>query len=231
MALTIKEIDMSTTVVIGASSTVTFDGGDCIISASWASDPGRQDAFCLGSWATSDEHVIYKPQQTISLTLYAPGPTYDTTPSTDCSTRGALSASISAQTCDGKESIGAGGNWLVNSYSYSKASKDVPAQETWSLIRYIGASEILTGDATKRAVEPTFVLRGITQGQSTDEGVTGIDFSETFASSKAGNVSAGGTGTASTTTHGIVSSVGGGLNSVSVYGEGSASIPLTPMYI
>ena len=221
---------MSTTVVIGAGSTVSFMGNFCFISASWGADPGRQDAFCLGSWSPSEDHIVYKPQQTMSLTLYAPGPTYDTNPATSCTTEGAVSASISAATCEGSDDIG-GSNWQVNSYSYSKASKDVPAQETWSLIRYIGASEILTGTAASRAVEPTFVLRGITQGQSTDSAVTGITFSDTFASSKAGNVSAGGTGTASTTTHGIVSSVGGGLNSVSVYGEGSASIPLTPMYI
>jgi hypothetical protein len=221
---------MSTTVVIGASSTVQFMGSYCFISASWGADPGRQDAFCLGSWSPSEEHLVYKPQQTLSLTLYAPGPTYDTTPSEGCDTDGAVSASVDAQTCDGGDGV-SGDNWQVNSYSYSKSSKDQPAQESWSLIRYIGASEILTGAAASRAVEPSFVVRGITIGQSTDPANTGIAFSDTFASSKSGNVSAGATGTASTTTHGVVSSVGGGSSAVNVVGEGSASIPLTPMYI
>lgn len=221
---------MSTTVVIGASSTVSFGGNTCVISANWGADPGRQDAFCLGSWSPSDAHIIYKPQQTISLTLYAPGPTHTTTPTEDCNDAPTENVSISAATCNGSENIG-GTGWHVNSYSYSKASRDQPAQESWSFIRYKGASEILTGAATSRAVEPTFVSRGITQGQSTDPDVTGITFSDTFASSKAGSVSAGGTGTSSITEHGIVSSVGGGSSAVTDYGEGSASIPLTPMYI
>lgn len=221
---------MSTTVVIGNSTTVSFMGSYCFISASWNADPGRQDAFCLGSWSPSEDHLVYKPQQTINLTLYAPGPTYNTSPSTGCTTEGRQSCTINAATCAGSDSI-TGSNWQVNSYSYSKASKDVPAQETWGLIQYIGATSILTGAASARGVEPTFVIRGITQGQSTDEAVTGITFSSTFATSKAGSVSAGQTGTASVTTHGIVSSVGGGSSSVSDYGEGSASIPLTPIYI
>lgn len=221
---------MSTTVVIGSNTTVSFMGSYCFTSVSWNADPGRQDAFCLGSWSPSDEHLVYKPQQTISLTLYAPGPSYTTTPSQGCDTAGAVSCTINAATCGGGETI-TGSNWQVNSYSYSKASKDVPAQETWSLIQYIGATSILTGGTATRGVEPTYVIRGITQGQSTDEAVTGITFSSTFATSSVGSVSAGATGTASTTTHGIVSSVGGGSNSVSVYGEGNASIPLTPLYI
>lgn len=221
---------MSTTVVIGNATTVSFMGSHCFISASWNADPGRQDAFCLGSWSPSEGHLVYKPQQTINLTLYAPGPSYDTEPSEGCTTDGKQSCSINAATCGGSEQI-TGSNWQVNSYSYSKASKDVPGQETWGLIQYIGATNILTGTAASRGVEPTFIIRGITQGQSTDESVTGITFSSTFATSKAGSVSAGSTGTSTVTTHGIVSRVGGGSSSVSDYGEGSASIPLTPMYI
>ncbi len=223
---------MSTTIVIGSSSTVDFLGDHCFLSASWNAEPGRQDAFCLGSWDPSQEHLVYKPQQSMNLTLYAPGPVYETTPSEGCETTGTISAGINAQSCEGGEEI-SGENWQVNSYSYSKGSKDQPAQETWSLIRYIGASEILEGTASTRAIEPSFVLRGITVGQSTDPAVTGITFSSVFASSKSGSVSAGATSTGKsvTTIHGIVSQVGGGSNEVNVLGEGSASIPLTPMYI
>lgn len=220
---------MSTTVVIGNSTTVSF-GNACIISASWNADPGRQDAFCLGDWEPATQYMVYKPQLTINLTLYAPGPSHDTSPSTTCASPTGLSCSINPATCDaGIDSLS--GNWLVNSYSYSKASKDVPAQETWGLIKYDGATSILTGAAAGRGVEPTFVLRGITQGQSTDTAITGITFSSTFATSQAGSVSAGSTGTASITTYGVVEAVGGGSSSPAVYGEGSASIPLTPMYI
>ena len=220
---------MSTTIIIGSSTTVIF-GSACIISVSWGADPGRQDAFCLGSWEPDTDHMVYKPQLTANLTLYAPGPSYSTGPTTDCSSPGGISCAINPASCDGS-AIALSGSWLVNSYSYSKASMDVPAQETWGLIRYEGASSILTGSASGRGVEPSFVIRGITQGQTTDEGVTGITFSSKFATSQAGSVSAGATGTASITTHGVVEQVGGGQSSVSVYGEGSASIPLTPMYI
>jgi hypothetical protein len=224
---------MSTVVVIGANTDVEFKGNYCFISASWGADPGRQDAFCLGSWAPSLVHLVYKPQLTASLTLYAPGPTYDTTPSEDCTTLGAESLTIEAGSCVGSEGV-SGDDWQVNSYSYSKASKDVPAQETWSLIKYIGATSILTGAAATRGVEPTFVSRGITQGQSTNASSptkTGIVFDSTFAESQSGNVSAGSTGTATTTVYGIVNRVGGGSSEVADYGEGSASIPLTPIYI
>jgi hypothetical protein len=224
---------MATVVVIGANTDVEFMGSYCFISASWGADPGRQDAFCLGSWLPSTNHLVYKPQLTANLTMYAPGPTYDTTPSEDCTTLGGESLTIEAGSCEGSEGVD-GDNWQVNSYSYSKASKDVPAQETWSLIKYIGATTILTGDAAARGVEPTFVSRGITQGQSTNATTptkTGILFDSTFAQSSSGNVSAGATGTATTTVHGIVSRVGGGSSDVADYGEGSASIPLTPIYI
>lgn len=222
---------MSTTVVIGNATTVSFyNGSYCVISANWGADPGRQDAFCLGEWTPSTAHMVYKPQRTASITLYAPGPKYSTSPSQDCSTQGEISCTINAATCDGSKVI-TGDDWLVNSYSYSKASKDVPAQETWSLVKYTGVLSMLTGDAAGRGVEPTFVIRGITQGQTTNEGITGITFTSTFAESQSGSVSAGSTGTYSETIYGVVGSVGGGASGVSEYGEGSASIPLTPMYI
>ena len=220
---------MAISVVIGAASTVSFGAATCIISANWNLEPGRSDAFCLGSWTPSDNHIIYKPQQTLSLTLYAPGPTYDTRPSTGCEVAGLVSASVNAQTCTGGEDIT--GEWQVTSYNYSKASKDQPAQESWSLTKWKNVPT--TGFPPDRVIEPTYVIRGITQGQSTDPGgtVTGITFSSTFAQSKQGSVSAGGTGQSSTTTHGVVDEVGGGSSAVADLGNGSATIPYTPLYI
>ena len=226
---------MSMTVVIGAASTASL-GGDsslCIISANWGFEPGRQDAFCLGSWTPSEDHLVYKPQQTLSLTLYAPGPTYDVTPtapSSGCEDAGTIQAAVDAQTCEGGEVIE--GSWHVTSYSFSKESKDQPGQESWSMTKWKGASAFLTGAALARSIEPTWIMRGITQGQSTDpESDTGIVFSSEFADSKTGSVSAGAIGKASTITHGIVDRVGGGTSDINKLGNGSASIQYTQVYI
>lgn len=223
---------MSITVVIGANTHANFRGESCIISVNWSSDPGRQDAFCLGSWTPNNARIIYKPQQTMSFTLYSSSSsTYSTLPSLGCEVAGKLSAGVSAGTCEGSIDV-SGDNWQVNSYSYSKESKDQPAQETWSLINYIDAESILIGSVnTDNIAIPTYVIRGITQGQCTDETTTGVNFSSTFARSSSGSVSAGSQGKVTTLTHGIVSSVGGGKSSVNDVGTGSASIPLTPLYI
>lgn len=221
---------MSMTVVIGAASNAELGGGDrCIISANWNFEPGRQDAFCLGSFTPSSDHTIYKPQMTLSLTLYAPGPEYSTDASTNCEEpQGDISASVIPASCDTGVD-GASGNWWVTSYNYSKGSKDQPAQESWSLTKWVDMPSGST--PTDRTINPTYIIRGITQGQSTDAAVTGITFIDTFAESKEGSVSAGGQGQASTTTHGIVSAVGGGSSAVSDLGNGSATIPYTPLYI
>lgn len=219
---------MSISVVIGAASTASF-GGACVISANWSQDPGRQDAFCLGSWDPSKEHIVYKPQQTLSLTVYASSDqVYDTSPSESCTDIQTITASVNPQTCDG--SIGTiEGPWYVNSYSYSKEAADQPAQETWSFIKYDGS--FLTG--TVNIVTPTYVIKGISQGQCTDENLTGVRFKagSTFAQSSSGSVSAGSQGKVTTLTHGIVEKVGGANNDMGLSATGSASITLTPLYI
>ena len=78
-------------------------------------------------------------------------------------------------------------------------------------------------------VEPTYVLRGIAEGQATDN--AGIIFSGTTVSTQTGSVSAGGFGRADTLEVGVVSRVGGGSSSSGDTGQGSASIPYTPLYI
>jgi hypothetical protein len=218
---------MSTSVIIGNATTASF-GGACVISAQWGFEPGRQDAFCLGDWNPSTTPTIYKPQNTLSLTIYSPGPSYSTTPSSSCADAGTLSASVSPTGCGGGVT-GVSGNWHVTSYSYTKDSKDQVAQESWSLVQYNGFTASTPAGNT---VLPTTILRGIAQGQATNTASTGISFSSTFASGSSGSVSAGGMGKAQETTHGVVSSVGGGSGAlVADIATGSASIPYTPLYI
>lgn len=219
---------MATSVIIGNNTQVSF-GGACVISVNWGMDPGRQDAYCLGSWEPNDLYTIYKPQRTLNITLYAPGPTNSIAATTGCDTTGYMSASVSPQACGGATGGDiSGATWLVASYSYSKTAGDQPGQESWSLVDYEGATNLVSGNVAT----PSFISRGTPTGQSTaSEDVTGIDFKSTFAEGSSGSVSAGSTGTASTTTYGIVQAVGGGSSAAGVYGEGSASIPLTPIYI
>lgn len=236
---------MAIVVVIGAGTTVDLAGATdaCWTSANWGMNPGRQDAFCLGEVSPSTEYVLYKPTQTLSLTGYAPTRgSYNIPPNTDdCADAGVLAASVSTQPCgDGANEIDdVDGEWWVQSYSYSKETKDQPAQETWSLIKYKGEGfdDFLTnaGVDPDRIAEPTYVMRGITMGESTEDigsaTQTGITFDTVFAAAQQGSVSAGSFGTARTTYHGSVDAVGGGTSSAGFKGAGSASIPYTPLYI
>lgn len=205
-------------VVIGAATTVSF-GGSCVISANWGSNPNIQRLYCLdGSW---DPYLtIEKPTETLSLTVYAPGPTYSTSPTTSCSNANTITASVSPAECGGDDTGGVSGNWYVTSYSYSKEDGSSPGQESWSLIKYI-------------TTVPDYVLRGITEGQSTtNTSQTGITFDTTGSTNIAtGSVSAGGIGRSYNLVTGTISSVGGGSSAAGVIGQGSASIPYTPLYI
>jgi len=229
---------MAISVVIGAGTTVVFGDQDaCFISANWGFNPGRTDAFCLGDFNPSAEHVLYKPTQTLSLTGYAPVRSrYDIPPSAICEDAGTLEASVSPATCDiVVDDIS--GDWWLQSYGYSKETKDQPAQETWGLIKYKGGVEdFLTsqGVALDRIALPSYVMRGITMGESTENvnwAQTGIHFVEIFAEAQTGSVSAGGFGKVTETTHGSVEAVGGGSSDNGFKGNGSASIPYTPLYI
>jgi len=227
---------MSMTVVIGAGTTASLDGGTgyCILSAQWGFNPGRQDAFCLGEWEPSPDHVVYKPTQTLSLTLYAPGPSNKSIPATtDCNDADTISASVAPAACDGAiDNIA--GDWFIQSFSYTKESRDQAGQESWSLIKYKGdVATFLTsqGVPSERIATPTFISRGITMGEATDETQAGITFSSTFARAQTGSVSAGSMGKASEVIYGSVSEVGGGSSDSGFVGTGSASIPYTPNYI
>ncbi|RLC09433.1 MAG: hypothetical protein DRI24_21770 [Deltaproteobacteria bacterium] len=228
---------MTISVVIGAGTTVDFGNQNaCIISANWGFNPGRADAFCLGSFESNPEYVLYKPTQTLSLTGYAPvQSSFTIPPSVDCDDASTINASVSPATCEETISSDVSGSWFVQSYSFSKESMDQPAQETWSLIKYKDLDDFLTsqGVSSDRIAIPSGVTRGITMGESTEEdGVgTGIQFSSVFAQSQTGSVSAGGFGKVSFIYSGTVEAVGGGSSSAAFVGTGSASIPYTPLYI
>lgn len=223
---------MAISVVIGAATTASFGGGNlCIISAQWGFNPGRADAFCLGEWLPSADHVVYKPTQTLSLTMYAPSPVVTIPPTTSCTDAETISASVSPATCGTGTDSDLSGNWFVQSFSYSKESKDAAAQESWSLIKYKDLNSLLPGVDPLRIAYPTYVMRGITMGEATDSAQAGITFSSTFALASTGSVSAGSFGKISTVIHGTVSAVGGGTKDAGFAGNGSASIPYTPLYI
>lgn len=210
-------------IVIGAATQVSF-GGACAISANWGYNPNTQRLYCIGEWTPRDELTYYRPTQTLNLTIYAPGPSYSTEPTTSCADANTISASVSPAACGGSIDADASGSWHVTSYSYSKDDATLPGQESWSLTKWQNVPSPGTN-----SVEPTYVMRGISEGQATSN--AGVSFTGNTVSTSTGNVSAGGFGRADTLDIGVVSNVGGGSSSSGDTGQGSASIPYTPLYI
>ena len=159
--------------------------------------------------------------ETISLTIYAPGPTYETAPTTACEYANRISASISPAACGG--TFGElSGDWYVTSYSYSKDDALMPSQESWGLQKWVEGS-------SGTVPVPTYVLRGISEGQGTAN--AGLVFTGNTTTSYTGSVSAGGLGKAEEIEMGVVSQVGGGGNVQGETGQGSSSMSYTPLWI
>lgn len=210
-------------IVIGAATSASLDGDRCIISANWGFNPNAQRLYCIGSWSPSS--TILRPTETLNITLYSPGPHLNIGPTLSCSDANTISASVSPAAC-GDALGGMSGQWMVTSYSYSKEDATMPGQESWSLTKW----KDLTTSVSY--TPPTYVLRGISEGQSSGE-ETGIEFDnddDTVTTSN-GNVSAGGFGKADILQVGVISYVGGGSSDAGVTGQGSVSIPYTPVYI
>jgi len=208
-------------IVIGAATQVSFAGA-CVLSANWSYNPNVERLYCIGEWVPSQ--VFYRPTESLSLTIYAPGPTYDVAPSTSCVDANTISASVTPAAC-GESYPAMSGSWLVNQYSYSKEDAAMAGQETWSLTRWKSLSSSLPGGT----IEPTYVLRGIAEGEGTMN--AGIVFEGTTITSYNGSVSANSFGRADTVYIGVVSLVGGGSSAAGETGQGSVSIPYTPLYI
>lgn len=203
-------------VIIGSTTTASIGGG-CVFSVSWSMSQNSQNLYCLGSW--DPFMTVEKPTQTINASVYAPGPSYDTAPTQGCANANTLGASVSPGSCGGSGGGGVSGNFFVTSYSYSKDDGQMPGQESWSMMQYVGDNQ------------PTYVMRGISEGQSSTGSDTGISFSRVTGTGSTGSVSAGSFGRADTMQTGVVGSVGGGTSDKGATGNGSASIPYTPLYI
>jgi hypothetical protein len=154
-------------VIIGAATQVDFDG-KCVISAQWGYSANPTRLYCIGSWVPSGTY--YKPSESLSITIYAPGPTYTTTPSQSCNDVNTISAGVTPASCDTISLTEFSGSWLVQSYSYTKQDKALPGQETWSLVRWKG----LSTPGPTNSIEPTYVLRTISEGQAS--GNAGIEY-------------------------------------------------------
>jgi hypothetical protein len=211
-------------IIIGAATEISFAGA-CAISANWGYNPNAQRLYCIGEWTPRDELTFYRPTQTLSITIYAPGPSYSVTPTQSCSDANTIAASVSPAACGGSVGGDVSGSWHVTSYSYSKEDAAMPGQESWSLTKWKDVPSPSSGNS----IEPTYVMRGISEGQST--GNAGVTFNGDTVETTTGNVSAGGFGRADTLEVGVVASVGGGSSSAGDTGQGSASMPYTPLYI
>jgi len=211
-------------IVIGAATQVSF-GGACAISANWSYSPNVQRLYCIGEWTPSNDRTFYRPTESLNITIYAPGPSYSTDPTQSCTDANTISASVSPATCGGDFVDAFSGQWMVASYSYSKDDATLPGQESWSMTRW----QNLDTASPQNAIDPTYVMRGISEGQATNN--AGITFTGTTVDTFTGNVSAGGFGRADTLEMGVVTNVGGGSSSSGDTGQGSASMPYTPLYI
>lgn len=200
-------------IIIGAITGVSFPA--CVVSANWGASPNNQRLYCLGSW---EPHlIISKPTQTLSLTVYAPGPTYTTGPTLGCANANQIVASVSPASCGGDGGGGVSGEWYVTSYSYSKDDASMPGTESWSMQQWIGE------------LQPSYVMRSVSEGQGSPN--SGVSFTSVDGSTSTGSVSAGGFGRADSLSVGIVGSVGGGSSAQGDTGQGSASISYTDLYI
>jgi hypothetical protein len=225
-------------IIIGTATHVSFDGKtEGIISANWATNPQITRLWSLGSWNSYGTFITVT--KTISVTMYAGALSAKTlTPATSCANS---SARVLVSIVPGSCGTGGGGNFSSNaylsSYSYDKSDPVGFGQESWSAQEWIaGGSNQNSAPYIIYAGVPTSVIQGITEGTSSTDGAnTGITFDtgNTIIDGTQGSISAGtpGIGQANTTRNGVISAVGGGdlMNSGKI-GQGSATIPHTPLY-
>jgi hypothetical protein len=213
-------------IVIGAGTTVSFYGA-CVVSANWGYNPNTQRLYCIGDWSPS--YSYDKPTETLSLVIYSGtgGPVYTTSPTESCTNANQVSASVNPAAC-GAPVASLSGDWWVNSYGYGKDDPLLPGQETWGMTRWVVG-------AYGNTPIPTYVLRSITEGQATKDSADadpGITFTGVTVESESGSVSAAGIGRADSLTMGVVVQVGGSESpAAGKVGQGSASIPYTPLWI
>lgn len=219
-------------VIIGSVTTVSFGGaGSHATQVSWNISPNIQRAYVLGSWNPYTAAELKSPTETLNITVYSPGPTYATTPTTTCANANQLAATVSPAGCGAGSSGPTSTKWFVTSYNYSKGDARSPGTESWSLMNYV-----TLGDSN--VVLPTYVLRGISEGSitssdalSTAQSVVGINFSGTTDQGTQGSVSAGQIGRSDYQYNGVIASVGGSTGGSGDIGSGSCSMPYNPLYL
>jgi hypothetical protein len=217
---------MATSVIIGFGTTVggAFSGA-CATSVNWGYNPNIQRLYCLGT--TTPWKNVEKPTETYSITIYegsgGPG-SVSVEASTACDDLQTITASVSPASCGGV--VGdVSGSWYLNSYSYSKGDPNLTGQETWSLQRWVAGSN------PSESPVPNHYIQGASEGQASEQSGAGIVFVGTILTGNQGSVSAGGTGQASITYHGTVSSVGSAVTLAGGdIGTSSASMPITPLW-
>lgn len=217
-------------VIIGATTTVNFDGGHAT-QVSWSVSPNVQRTYVLGQWAPYTDAQIKSPTETMNVTVYSPGPTHTVSPTEECTYANQIVASVSPAGC-GAGSVGPGSSsWYVNSYSYSKGDARNPGSESWSLMQYV-----TLGDGSVRL--PTYVLRGISEGSVTGEDAVdiasakaGIVFEGAADVGSTGSVSAGQIGRSDNQYTGVISQVGGSTAGTGDIVSANCSMPYTPLYI
>lgn len=216
-------------VIIGAGTQVEFRNNSCVVSANWGYNPNTQRLYCIGDWSPSFQYN--KPTQTLSIVIYSETwgsqpSQHSAAPTTACENANTIEANIYPAGCD-LSMTEITGNWFVVSYGYSKDDALLPGQETWGLQRWLE-------DAATSTPAPTYVLRGISEGQGTippDDADPGITYTGVTTESQTGSVSAGGIGRADTLRIGTVSSFGNGDSTSGLVGQGSVSLPYTPLWI
>jgi len=216
-------------VIIGAGTQVEFRNNSCVVSANWGYNPNTQRLYCIGDWSPSFQYN--KPTQTLSIVIYSETwgsqpAQYSTAPTTDCEDANNIVANVYPAGCE-LTMTEITGSWFVVSYGYSKDDALLPGQETWGLQRWLE-------DVSTSTPAPSYVLRGIAEGQGTippDDADPGITFTGVTTESQTGNVSAGGIGRADTLRIGTVSACGNGDSTAGVVGQGSVSLPYTPLWI
>jgi len=216
-------------VIIGAGTIVDMGGGHPT-QVSWEINPNVQRAYVLGDWLPYDPAEIKSPTETINITLYSGNtPTYDTTPTTTCIDANTMFCRVFPAGCTTGDDLGPSSTqWFVTSYSFSKGDARQPGQETWSMMNYV-----TLGDT--EVVLPDYVLRGISEGSVTgdppDQGVVGVNFGGSISEGTSGSVSAGQIGRADRVQTAVVSSVGNSQSGSGDIGQGSCSMPYTPLYL
>lgn len=209
--------------IISQSTFVTGLGARGIVSVNLSLSPQIQRLYDLGFTDPFDTNTI--EQHSLSITRYAPGPTYSTAPSSTCEDANSLEITIAANACGSSPGVNFTDDFFVTSYSYSKEVQGF-GQESWSMqtrpIPSEGADFIM--------------IRGIAEGQTTPDAVggqnTGITLDAGLVGGQEISVTAGnpGIGRADDVTFGTVSEVGGGTGKFDGYvGNGQVTIPYTPI--